>query len=118
MGDQNVTGAVRALQLLTAGSLVVPLVVLLGGGWLAYEATIERAKSNLTRTVAVAEEHAIKVLDTHRLVSARVNDLVHNLDEEAIRGDERNLHDQILQAIRGLAQVQTVLVIGRSGRPL
>src|SRR3954452_23848074 len=111
MGDQNVTGAVRALQLLTAASLAVPLVVLLGGGWLAYEATVERATSHLARTVTVAEEHAIKVLDTHRLVSARVNDLVRNLDDDAIHHDERNLHDQILQAISGLAQVHTVLVI-------
>src|SRR4051812_6828871 len=93
MGGQNVTGAVRPLQLLTAASLAVPLVVLLGGGWLAYQATVERAKSNLVRTVAVAEEHAIKVLDTHRLVSARVNDLVHDLDDDAIRSDEKSFHD-------------------------
>src|SRR5262249_5230908 len=61
---------------------------------------------------------AIKVLDTHQLVAARVNDLVGGLDDDAIRSRERSLHDQIAQSIRNLPQVQTVLIIARSGRPL
>jgi len=71
--------ATRLLRLLLIGSIAVPLAVLAGGGYLAWESTRERAEADLMRRVAIAEEHALKVLDTHQLVAARVNDLLGNL---------------------------------------
>jgi hypothetical protein len=56
----------RLLRLLLIGSIVVPLAVLAGGGYLAWVSTRERAEADLMRRVAIAEEHALKVLDTHR----------------------------------------------------
>jgi signal transduction histidine kinase len=110
--------ATRLLRLLLIGSIVVPLAVLAGGGYLAWESTREGAEADLMRRVAIAEEHALKVLDTHQLVAARVNDLVGNLSDQAIRIEEQVLHAQIAQEIKNLPQVQTVLVIGRDGHPL
>src|SRR5262249_36135641 len=59
-----------------------------------------------------------KVLDTHQLVAARINDLVGNLTDQAILIEEQVLHGQIAQEIKSLPQVQTALVIGRNGHPL
>src|SRR5438552_10066145 len=114
----TVAGAVRPLQVLLVGSLVVPLVVLAVGGYLAYEATIARARADLTQAVAVAEEHAIKVFDTHQLIAARINDVVSGLDDEEIRTREKELHERIAREISGLPQVETILVIGSNGRAL
>ena|GEM_PF-476968 len=108
----------RLLRLLLIGSIVVPLAVLAGGGYLAWVSTRERAEADLTRRVAIAEEHALKVLDTHQLVAARINDLVGNLSDQAILIEEQVLHGQIAQEIKNLPQVQTALVIGRNGHPL
>jgi signal transduction histidine kinase len=110
--------ATRLLHLLLIGSIVVPLVVLAGGGYLAWVSTRERAEADLRRLVAIAEEHAIKVLDTHQLVAARINDLVGNLSDQAILIEEQVLHGQIAQEIKNLPQVENVLVIGRNGHPL
>jgi signal transduction histidine kinase len=110
--------ATRLLRLLLIGSIVVPLVVLAGGGYLAWESTRERAEADLMRRVAIAEEHALKVLDTHQLVAARINDLVGNLSDQAILIEEQVLHGQLAQEIKNLPQVQTALVIGRNGHPL
>src|SRR6266581_4829155 len=117
MTEQS-AGAVWPIRFLLGGSLIVPLLVLTGGGYLAYDATIERAKTNLMRAASVAEEHAIKVLDTHQLIGARLNDLVKDLDDATIRSREAELHDHIAQTIKNLPQVQTALIIDRAGRPL
>src|SRR5215467_3348990 len=108
----------RLLRLLLIGSIVVPLAVLAGGGYLAWVSTRERAEADLMRRVAIAEEHALKVLDTHQLVAARINDLVGNLTDQAIMIEEQVLHGQLAQEIKSLPQVQTALVIGRNGHPL
>src|ERR1043166_3374834 len=110
--------AARLLHLLLIGSIVVPLVVLAGGGYPPWVSTRERAEADLMRRVAIAEEHALKVLDTHQLVAARINDLLGNLTDQAILIEERVLHEQIAQEIKSLPQVENALVIGRNGQPL
>jgi two-component system NtrC family sensor kinase len=110
--------ATRLLRLLLIGSILVPLVVLAGGGYLAWVSTRDNAEADLMRRVAIAEEHALKVLDTHQLVVARVNDVLGNLSDQAILIEEQVLHEQLKQEIKNLPQVQTVLVIGRDGHPL
>ena len=84
-------------------------MVLAGGGYLAWVSTREHAEADLMRRVAIAEEHALKVLDTHQLVAARVNDLVGNLSDQAIMIEEQVLHGQLAQEIKNLPQVQTAL---------
>src|SRR5215469_13174091 len=110
--------ATRLLRLLLIGSIVVPLAVLAGGGYLAWVSTRERAEADLMRRVAIAGEHALKVLETHQLVAARINDLLGNLSDQAILIEEQVLHGQIAQEIKNLPQVDNALVIGRNGHPL
>src|SRR5262249_29838526 len=110
--------ATRLLRLLLVSSIVVPLAVLAGGGYLAWVSTRERAEADLMRRVAIAEEHALKVLDTHQLIAARINDLLGNLSDQAILIEERVLHEQLAQEIKNLPQVENALVIGRNGHPL
>ena len=110
--------ATRLLRLLLVGSIVVPLAVLAGGGYLAWVSTREHAEADLMRRVAIAEEHALKVLDTHQLIAARINDLLGNLSDQAILIEERVLHEQLAQEIKNLPQVENALVIGRNGHPL
>ncbi len=114
----SASGATRLLRILLIGSIAVPLAVLAGGGYLAWRSTLERSEVDLMRRVAIAEEHALKVLDTQQLVAARVNDLIGKLPDEAILIEQLVLHEQLKQVIKGLPQVQTVIVIGRDGHPL
>ena len=110
--------AVRTLQLLLIGSILAPLLVLLGGGYLAYDATFDRAHTELAETVAIAEENIVKVLDTHALVAARVGDLLAGLSDEEIRAREKELHDRIRLQIADLPQVETAWAVDRTGHLL
>src|SRR5207248_11784932 len=85
--------AIRTLRLLLLGSLLAPLLVLLGGSYVAYKTTVDHAGTDLIETVAIAEENVFKVHDTHALVVARVSYLLRGLSYEAIRARENQLHD-------------------------
>src|SRR5439155_17109143 len=83
--------AVLTLQLLLIGAILAPLLVLVGGGYLAYQRVFEGAQADLAQDTAVAEENLIKVLDTHELVAARVGDLLAGLSDDEIRAREQGV---------------------------
>src|SRR5205823_7226386 len=110
--------AIRTLRLLLLGSILAPLLVLLGGSYVAYKTTVDHARTDLIETVAIAEENVIKVLDTHALVAARVSDLLRGLSDEAIRAREKELHDSLRLQIADLPQVETAWAVDRTGHLL
>ncbi len=111
-------GAIRTLHLLLLGTIIVPLLLGVVGGYFSYRASYERAGSALAEAVAVAEENTTKVLDTHVLVAARIDDLLAGLSDAEIRAKEGMLHDQIAQQIKDLPQVAAAWVIDSNGREL
>src|SRR5690242_14240136 len=60
--------AIRTLRLLLLGSILAPLLVLVGGSYVAYKTTVDHARTDLIETVAIAEENIIKVLDRKSVV--------------------------------------------------
>ncbi len=119
MGDTTEgKGAVRAYYGLAVAAFVLPLLVLSVGAWLAWQSVLRDARQGLDHALAVSTEQATKVLDTHMLVAARVNDLLGNLDDAAIAGQEAQLRDRILAMIRPFPQVTVVIVIDERGQPL
>lgn len=103
------------------GLLLAPILLLIGGSYLAYQfyySTLEYAKAELGQDTAVAEEHAVRVLDTHRLVAARIKDLISGLSDEQISAQERSLHLRMAEQIRDLPAVETAWVEDRAGHPL
>lgn len=110
--------AVRMLRLLLVGTIVAPLMLAVAGGYLSYQADVERAKMALTEAVAVAEENTIKVLDTHQLVAARINDVLAGLSDDDIRTREQSLHETLAQQIRDQPQVAAAWAIDATGREI
>ena len=112
------TGAPWALRGLVVASVLLPLLVFAGGGWLAWRATVQEADANLRSALAVSEEQATRVLDTHVLLGARVNDLLGDLGDEAVIAREGELHDRLAAMIAGYSQVTAIVVTGADGRAL
>jgi signal transduction histidine kinase/ActR/RegA family two-component response regulator len=112
------SGAAWALRGLVVASIVLPVLVFIGGGWLAWRGTLREATASLQSDLAVSQEQATKVLDSHMLLSGRVNDLVGGLSDDAVIARERELHDRLEAMIAGFPQVTAVIVVGRSARPL
>src|ERR1700676_3621504 len=111
-------GAVRTLRLLVVGTIIVPLLLGAVGSYLSYRASYATAAAALAEAVAVAEENTAKILDTHTLIAARIDDLLAGLSDPQLRAQEPALHERIAQQIEGLPQVAAAWVIDPNGREL
>jgi signal transduction histidine kinase/ActR/RegA family two-component response regulator len=112
------TRAPWALQGLVIASVVLPLLVFAGGGWLAWRATVRDATANLLSDLAVSREQATRVFDTHMLLGNRLNDIVGDMHDDTVIAREAELHDRLGAIIAGYSQVSTILVVGADGRAL
>jgi len=111
-------GAVFALRTLLVAAGLAPLLLLAAGGFLSYRVAVLRATADLTQRVSILQEQAVKVFDTHLLLAARVNDAIKGMDDDAVRSHERELHDWLVEAIRPLPQVRSVLIFAKDGHAL
>ncbi len=111
-------GALRTLRILLVGTIMVPLLLAAFGGYFSYQASYQSAAAALTEAVAVAEENTTKILDTHILVAARIDDLLAGLTDPQIRAEERTLHERIAEQIAGLPQVAAAWVVDAKGNEL
>ena len=110
--------AIRTLRLLFAGTILVPLLVGAVAAFVSFRDDHKRAAAALSGAVTVAEQNTTKILDTHLLVAARIDDLLAPLSDAAIHAQENSLHDQIARQIAGLPQVAAAWVIDASGHEL
>ncbi|HKS88674.1 MAG TPA: ATP-binding protein [Stellaceae bacterium] len=117
-GKRSRFGAISTLRALFVGTIVVPLLLGAIGLYLSYRETYRNATAALTEAVAVAEENTTKILDTHMLVAARIEDLLDGLSDAQIRTQEYALHARIAQQIADLPQVAAAWVIDADGHEL
>ncbi|MGC2414492.1 MAG: ATP-binding protein [Stellaceae bacterium] len=111
-------GAIRTLRALFLGTIIVPLILAAAGGYFSYEAHYRAAAAALAEAVAVAAENTTKILDTHVLVAARIEDLLGGLTDPQLRAQEKVLHERIAQQIDGLPQVAAAWAVDAAGREL
>ena len=104
--DEAAFGAIRTLRILLVGTIMVPLLLGAVGAYFSYEASYQSAAAALTEATAVAEQNATKILDTHVLVAARIDDLLAGLADPQIRTEEKTLHERIAQQIEGLPRTE------------
>ncbi len=114
----RVPDALEMLRLLLVATILLPLV--LGGvsAYLSYLKNDQSATKSASEAVAVAAENTAKVLDTHLLVAARIDDLLHDMTDDQIRASEQELHDRIDQQIANLPQVAAAWVVDATGHEL
>src|SRR6266851_2937909 len=111
-------GAIRTLRVLLVGTIIVPLLLAAIGGYYSYQASYRAAEAALVEAVAVAQENTTKILDTHVLVAARIDDLLSALPEAELPAQEKALHERIAQQIEGLPQVAAAWVVDATGHEL
>ena len=111
-------GAAGPLRLLLAATIVVPAALFAAVGWLNYRAAFAAAQQELAREAEVGCEHAARVFDSQTLVAERVGDMLHGMDEAAIRRAQGALHDRFHAIIAGLPQVRSIYVLSKEGRGL
>jgi signal transduction histidine kinase len=111
-------GAIRFLRVLLIGTVVAPFALAIIGGYATYQAHFGRTEETLVQSVADAAENTVKVLDMHRLVAARIDDLLAPLTDQQIRDREQALHEQLSQQIKDLPEVAAAWALDANGREL
>jgi signal transduction histidine kinase len=109
---------VRFLRLLLIGIVVIPVALAMVGGYATFQAHLTRTEETLVQSVADAAENTVKVLDTHRLVAARIDDLLAPLSDRQIRDQEQALHVRLSQQIEDLPQIAAAWALDANGREL
>ena len=108
----------RPSRLLPLAILLVPLVMLAGGGWLSWRAVWADARAGLAQSSGAAAQYAARALEGYLLGAGRVNDHLRGLDDAAIRAEEPRLAGEVQRVIADLPQVNRASVIDRRGIPL
>ncbi len=110
--------AVRFARWLLLAAVVLPAAILLGNAGLSWHAARRQATTELSRTVDAAAEYARRLLDSHRVLAAQVNDLLRGLSDAEIDSARPPLQLRLDQLVLALAQPVQVAVHDREGRLL
>lgn len=111
-------GAIRFLRSLLICVVVGPIVLGIVAGYATYQAHLTRTEETLFQLVADAAENTVKVLDTYRLVAARIDDVLSPLRDQQIRDQERAFHARLAQQIEDLPEVAAAWALDANGREL
>ena len=110
--------AVKLLRVLLVSSLVGPALIVALLAWQTYRIAFSDARHELAWTGDISREHASKVFDSFSLVTDRIQDVLDGHDDTVIRAAEQDFHARFQNVIKGLPQIQALVVIDRNGAPL
>jgi signal transduction histidine kinase len=103
-------------------ALVVAITVPLLGGleyaYLTYERAIHEREETLDRLAAIAEGKVQHIFDSNKELVERVEDAIGSSDEQAIRGQEVQLHAKLHALVRDHPFVSSVSVVSPGGEVL
>jgi signal transduction histidine kinase/CheY-like chemotaxis protein len=106
---------VRWLMLL---SVAIPLLAFAGFATWRHQQMHADAQVRLDRSLRVAHEHAMRVLDTNETMLRHLLDLVQTDDDAQLLARSGQLYRQLLQLAENKPQLQSIWVIGPDGSPL
>lgn len=115
--EQEARASLRTLRTLLVLCLLVPLLIYGTFAAYRYRQVHEEAEVRLDRALRIANEHALKVLETNESLLQHVNDLAEGI-ETAPAARRAFLHRQLRALVEAKPQIQSIWVIDAQGRPL
>ncbi|MFP3556924.1 response regulator [Paraburkholderia sp. SIMBA_049] len=112
---RNFVATRRRLVFLLALSVLVPVVCLSGYGYYDYQRRYSDAVAISERAARVAEEQALKVMDLNTELVSRVEDLLGEMPDHKVRGNEAAIHERLNVFVGGFPQVAAISAFGGSG---
>ena len=85
----------KVLRGMVMAAVALPVATLAGGALLTRDTTWRAAESELQREADATAQYALRLLETHRLAAARVNDLLRGLSDEQILAREFEFHTEL-----------------------
>lgn len=112
------TTATETALVLGAATLIVPLVLFAGAGWLAYGETREQVTERMARTLDLLYVNVRTTFETEYLVAANIAEISDDYTDEDIRLNEEKVHQRLRRLVAVLPQVQNAFIIDDQGRAL
>ncbi len=112
------SASLSSLRSLVILSIALPVVVYAAVGIYRWQQIRAEAEVRIDRSLRIAHEHALRVLDTNEAMLGRVLDTLGNEEMPGLRQREKELHDWLRAATLNKPQVQSIIVHGPNGEPL
>lgn len=103
------------VRTLALGCILGLVLVYVGVGWWRYHELRLETDLRLDRSLRIAREHALKVLDTNDALLERVVDMAGPGGADAIRQREKALHEQLRALVANKSQIQSIWLLGPDG---
>jgi len=110
--------AIRLLQLLMVASLVFPAALFVYASYNDYRDVYAVADERIDRSLDVLQEQALKVFETVDRIFPEVDEVVRGMSDDRMRAAEGNIAPRLQRIVGVMPQVQSIVLIGRDGRPL
>ncbi|GGG19878.1 hybrid sensor histidine kinase/response regulator [Caldovatus sediminis] len=104
------------LRSLLLAAFLVPALAFAGVAWRDHQRLHQEAAESVDRTAAIAQEHALKVIETNALVLDRIEDSVRGLSWDEIAAREREVHEALRDLEARIEQISVLHLIRPDGR--
>jgi two-component system NtrC family sensor kinase len=109
---------VRILRLLAVASILVPLMILAGGGWLAWDQKRGEARDETLHLLQLVTDSSAKLFDAQLLALEQTKLLLRDSDDAAVRANQQALHESLSFTRHYLPFLRDLFVVDRRGVPL
>ncbi|HET6608109.1 MAG TPA: response regulator [Rhodopila sp.] len=109
---------VRILRVLAAASILIPLAILVGSGWIAWQQRRQEALDETLHLVQLVSDSATKLFDAQLLALEQTKLLLHDQDDTAVRANQLELHESLSFTRHYLPFLRDLFVVDRHGMPL
>ena len=99
-------------------AFALPLAMLAVTAVALYRAAFDEAHEQLDAASRIAQEHALKMLETNEMVLARMLDLLGNAADADVLARSAEIHARLKEMARSLPQVQGLFMHGADSRSL
>jgi signal transduction histidine kinase/ActR/RegA family two-component response regulator len=110
--------ALRALRWVVWLATAVPLLAFALIAVYLYQREFSEARQRLDADARVAQEQALKMLETSEMVLQRMQDMLRDLSDAQVLARGAELHERLRLMSAELPQVQSLVVIGADARGL
>jgi signal transduction histidine kinase/ActR/RegA family two-component response regulator len=110
--------AERPMHWLLAATIVLPIAVFVTGAAISYREHMAEAQDRLQRSLGTVHEHALKVLETVELTSRYLDELLNDVTDEQVRGNEAEYHRRLQSLTDTAPQFADIWVLDAIGHPV
>src|SRR5579863_2917609 len=110
--------AIHLLRVLMVASLVFPAALFIYASYNDYRDAYAVADERIDRSLDVEQEQALKVFETVDRIFPEVGEVVRGMSDDQIRAAQASLTPRLQRIVGVMRQVQSIVLIGRDGRPL